>query len=530
MITRGQPEERGPAPRRIVILGGGTAGWVCGAVLARHLCRAGSEVLVVDTADIPSVGVGEASIPSIYGLLDLVGLTDGDLVRHAGATFKYGIEFDGWSQPGDRYMHGFGSVGAPMESVPFFSVWAAAAARFTARDLAPFTPSITAAYRDRFSRTAMRPGRAPAGMYYPLAELSYALHFDASLLARLLREKALAFGARHISRQVARADTGPQGIERLHCTNGDTIEGDFFVDCSGLYGFLSRKALGGAFTNWRAFLPCDSAIVVQTERTAPPRPYTRSVAHRAGWRWEIQLQGRTGNGCVYSAAHMGEDEATGWLMNQLDGRPINTPRRIDFVTGRMDRPWTGNCAAIGLSAGFLEPLESTSIHLICKYAIALAQELGAGRTGQEASDAFNAGWQRETDEIRDFLMMHYTINSRPGAFWQERRSAHLPATLTDRLAQYANTGWIDLPPDALFGHDSWFQILTGQHAAIRLDRLAAPAKDAPILINFLQNIARAVDVEVGRIPLSHQRMIDRLRAEGGSAGSAGGKNPEVRTG
>ncbi|WP_422057939.1 tryptophan halogenase family protein [Sphingomonas sp.] len=503
-----------PDIKNILILGGGTAGWACAAVLAQRSAEHGVSLTVVDAADIPTIGVGEATIPTIYDLLNHVGMTDSEVVKAAQATFKYGIQFEGWSRPGEIYMHGFGTTGTPRGEDDFFTAWLGGGAYFSSRTLDAFTPAVAAARKGRFARVAERPAGAAQHLYYPLCELSYALHFDAALLARELRANALRNGVVHRSSKIVAVETGERGIAALRTGDGELFEADFFIDCSGLTGVLSRAALGGTFEDWRAYLPCDRAIAVQTARSTAPNPYTRSIAHRAGWRWEIQLQSRTGNGCVYSSDHMSDDEATDLLMSEVAGEPINQPRRIDFRTGRLAEPWEANCVALGLAAGFLEPLESTSIHLISKYALLLEQMLfdNAGKTDDRGR--FNAMWRAETEEIRDFLSAHYVVNQRDEPFWTERRDAKRPPSLDRKLQAFAQTGWFDLPDHALFGHDSWFQVLIGQGFALDYPQFAIPRAEAPGLLQFLQNVARAVDVETSAIPRSHQQVIHSL-VEGG---------------
>lgn len=496
--------------KNVIVLGGGTAGWVTAAVLSTDMERHGYAVTVIDTARIPTIGVGEASIPTIYDLLDHVGLEDRELVSDGQATFKYGIRFENWSKPGSRYMHGFGNMGHNLGDNEFFAVWLSAARYFTARDLAPFVPTVVAARADKFSRGARRPDES-GRLYYPLSEICYALHFDAARLARQLRDKALANGAVHLPREVIGVETDERGIAALKTDDGGALTADFFVDCSGLRGVLVRQALGAEFDDWRPWLPCDAAIAVQTRRETPPLLYTRSVAHEAGWRWEIPLQRRTGNGIVYCTDFMSDDAALARLLNEARGERITEPRRIPFRTGRLKTPWRKNCAAIGLSAGFLEPLESTSIHLICRYARLLREALDAGELGAVGMAKFNRAWVAETDEVRDFLMTHYVVNRRDDPFWKARRSAPRPDSLSDYLERLKNTGWVHLPEHALFGHDSWFQVLVGQHFDFDYERFAATPGQARQAIGFLTNIAEAIQSEVAKIPHSHQAMLESLR-------------------
>lgn len=499
-------------PRSIAILGGGTAGWVCAAVLAKKARQHGVSVTVVDTTEIPTIGVGEASIPTLYDMLAHTGLSDKDLVTHAEATFKYGIQFENWSRPGEKYMHGFGNVGTPFKKTEFFSAWLGGARYFTNRDLGTFSATVRAAELDRFARVALKPEASPAGMFHPLAELSYALHFDASLLARLLKQNALENGAVHLSRHIATVETDERGIAGLTTRDGEHVTADLYVDCSGFNGLLARQALGGDFENWRRFLPCDSAVTVQTARHSAPRLFTRSVAHPAGWRWEIQLQSRTGNGVVYASDFMSDQTAVDLLLREVEGEPITEPRKIGFETGRLNAPWNQNCVAIGLSAGFLEPLESTSIHLICKYAMLLEDILYRGQVDEAAQGAFNAAWRDETEEIRNFLMAHYVVNQRDNdPFWRNMQNVPRPDTLILYLNELKETGWITLPDHALFGNDSWFQVLIGQRFQLDYERFAVPPSRAPELLQFLDNVARAVDNETRSISRTHQQMLAELK-------------------
>lgn len=498
---------------RIIVLGGGTAGWVTGAVLAKNAARNNYAVTVVDTADIPTIGVGEASIPTIYDLFRHLGMEDAEVFKSAAATFKYGIQFEGWSRSGEQYMHGFGNLGTDYGDTEFFSAWLGAARFFSSRDLGPFAPAVVAAQKGRFTRVVDRPADAPPGLYFPLCELSYALHFDASMLARLLREKALNDGATHFSRHVATVETGEHGITALVTEDGERLEADFFVDCSGMRGVLGREALGEAFEDWSQFLPCNAAIAMQTERSGPPNLFTRSVAHNAGWRWEIQLQHRTGNGCVYCTDHMSDDEATALLLRDAVGTPLTEPRKIAFRTGRLKEPWQGNCVAIGLSAGFLEPLESTSIHLICEFALMLERLLAPGIDRDEARSQFNRTWNEQTDDVRDFLMAHYVVNHRDEPFWRARRDGPRPASLDRKLDSLREKGWMDVPAYSLFGHDSWFQVLVGQGFELDYSRFALDPTRAQKIMAFLQNVGSAIASESDRIPRTHQQMIDQLLAD-----------------
>lgn len=500
-----------PEKQRVVILGGGTAGWVTAAILSCRLKACAYDITVIDSAEIPTIGVGEASIPTLYDTLKLVGLTDADLVKKCQATFKYGIEFEGWSKPNEKYMHGFGTTGHHYQGIDFFDIWQSVAGHIKSHDLAPFTPTITAAYADKFSRGASYQS-TDKNIFYPLNQICYALHFDASLLAKELRTIALANGATHESKNIVDTKLGNQGIAALIADDNTTYHADFFIDCSGMSGRLSRQALGAEFESWQHYLPCDRAIAIQTERVGTtPKLYTRSVANKAGWRWEIPLQHRTGNGIVYSSAHLTEEGAHAQLISEIRGKPLTEARHIHFNTGRLKKPWLKNCVAIGLSAGFLEPLESTSIHLICAYAKKLSDALSESNVSSSMQDRFNLGWQEETSEIRDFLMLHYIVNQRSEPFWQHCRSMSLTKNLEHFLPQLKNEGWIDLPKSTLFGHDSWFQVAIGQKYAFNYKKLSANTEYFKEKLNFLQNVAHAVACEVNAIKEGHAEVLKHLQ-------------------
>ncbi|UUA73821.1 tryptophan halogenase family protein [Cellvibrio sp. QJXJ] len=499
--------------KKIIVLGGGTAGWVTGAILSKKWETHGYQIVVVDTAEIPTIGVGEASIPTIYDLLNYIEISDQDLVKHCQATFKYGIQFENWSRPGERYMHGFGNMGHNLGQAEFFKIWLSTARYFKNPDLTPYIPSAVAAYSDKFSRGSKAPENTN-GLFYPLSNLLYALHFDASLLARLLREKALHNGAIHISKHIVKVETDENGITALIAEDGETLSADLYVDCSGMHGVLNKQALKANFDNWQAYLPCDTAIAAQTTLNKAPRLYTRSIAHAAGWRWEIQLQNRTGNGIVYCSKNMDYDTAKQHLLEGIEGDLLTTPRKIEFITGRLSSPWTLNSVAIGLSAGFLEPLESTSIHLICAYARKLRDSIDNNELNAVGREKFNRAWCSETEGVRDFLMVHYLCNQRDeDSFWKERKSGPRPASLDKLLNEFSKTGWISPPEASIFGTDSWLEVLIGQKFFLNYEKFSMPADIAPHYIQFLQNVSYAIKNKVNKIPDSHQSILGTLRAE-----------------
>lgn len=442
------------ALRRIVIVGGGSAGWMCAAALSVRLAGGPWQVTLIESDEIGIVGVGEATIPPIRGFNALIGLDEDEFLRETGGTFKLGIEFVDWGALGERYLHAFGDVGRPLDGLPFHQHWLRVGAPGA---LADYSLTNQAALAGRF----MRPRPDMAGS--PLADIAYAFHFDAARYAALLRRKAEAAGVQRVEGRIDRVETGGAGIQRLHLQGGAVVEGDFFIDCSGLHALLLGEALGVPFEDWRHWLPCDRAWAVPTATHGPLRPFTRATAREAGWQWCIPLQHRTGNGHVFASSFIAEAAARETLLRHLDGPPLAEPRLIRFRTGRRARAWVGNCVAIGLSSGFLEPLESTSLHLIQSGVLRLLDLFPA--EGLAAADI--AEYNRQTaDEmavVRDFIILHYTLTRRSDTpFWQHCRTMAVPASLRDRIELFASHGRLFRHGSELFSEPSWLQVLLGQ--------------------------------------------------------------------
>jgi tryptophan halogenase len=442
------------AVRRIVIVGGGSAGWMCAAALAVRLSGGPWQLTLVESDEIGIVGVGEATIPPIRGFNALIGLDEDEFLRETGGTFKLGIEFVDWGALGERYMHAFGDVGRPLDGLPFHQHWLRVGAP---GELAEFSITNQAALAGRF----MRPRPDMAGS--PLAEITHAFHFDAARYAALLRRKAEGAGVQRLEGRIDRVETGGAGIQRLHLQGGRVVEGDVFIDCSGLRALLIGRALGVPFEDWSNWLPCDRAWAVPTAPSGPLRPFTRATAREAGWQWRIPLQHRTGNGHVFASAFIDEAAARETLLRHLDGPPLAEPRLIRFRTGRRQQAWVGNCVAIGLASGFLEPLESTSLHLIQSAVLRLLSLFPA--EGLAAADI--AEYNRQTAEeiaaVRDFILLHYTLTRRSDTpFWQHCRTMAVPESLRARIALFASHGRLFRHGAELFSEPSWLQVLLGQ--------------------------------------------------------------------
>jgi len=349
----------GDRVEKIVIVGGGTAGWMSAAALSKLMPKTGASIILVESEDIGNVGVGEATIPQIATFNQRLGIDEDEFVRETQATFKLGIEFVDWGKIGDRYFHPFGVHGFDLEGIEFHQFWAKLKEMGDDRVIDDYSLNAAAAYAGKFIRPL--PEHGPA-----LNRLAYAFHFDAILYARFLRKFSEKLGVSRIEGKVSnvglRSDNG--FIENITLDDGQIIEGDLFIDCTGFRGVLIEDTLKTGYDDWSQYLPVDSAVAVPSERIEDPIPYTRSTAREAGWQWRIPLQHRTGNGYVYCSQYQSKEEAEKLLLNNLDGKALAEPRHLHFTTGRRKKFWNKNCVAIGLSAGFMEPLESTSIHLI----------------------------------------------------------------------------------------------------------------------------------------------------------------------
>ncbi|MXO49938.1 tryptophan halogenase [Erythrobacter gaetbuli] len=445
---------------RYVIAGGGTAGWMAAAALARF-AQPGTSITLVESDAIGTVGVGEATIPQIHLFNGALGLDEAEFVRETKGSFKLGIEFDGWRREGESYMHAFGNIGRGVGLLPFQHYWLRAAKLGIAKPLIRYSLNELAARTMRMQRGRRTP-QSP--------EMPYAYHFDAGLYAAYLRRFSEARGVVRKEGMIAQVeqhgDTGT--IAALSLEGGERIEGDFFIDCTGFRGLLIEQALGAGFDDWTQYLPCDRAMAVPCANGGDFTPYTRSSARKAGWQWRIPLQHRIGNGMVYSSAHLSDDEAAETLLSNLDGEPLGDPRPIRFTTGKRRRHWQGNCLALGLAAGFMEPLESTSIHLIQSAISRFLSVLPAGRPDPAIVDWFNDQADFEWTRIRDFLVLHYTANEREGEpFWDTVRHMELPDTLEAKLENWRASGFIHREHEELFTEVGWFQVFVGQGVEAR---------------------------------------------------------------
>jgi tryptophan halogenase len=442
--------------KRIAIVGGGTAGWMAASMLARALPDKGCAITVIESPDIGTVGVGEATIPPFIELLRFLEINEADFVRHTQSTYKLGIKFKDWRRIGHSYWHPFGTFGTTIDRRPFYHYWQ----RAEAEGLAPrFNDySLCAALGDE-GKFRFPDAKAQG----PVAGLRYALQFDAGLVAKYLRGYSEKRGVTRIERTVAAATQRPDGfLDELVFADGTRLQADLYIDCSGFRGLLIEQTLKTGYLDWSDVLPCDRAVAMPTELASARPPYTLSTARTAGWQWRIPLQHRVGNGYVYCSAHLSDAEAHDDLMRTVGEKPLADPRFLRFVTGRRKLFWNRNCVTLGLASGFLEPLESTSIHLVMSAMYNLLDHFPDLSFEQSNVDSYNAELIDEMESIRDFIVLHYCATQRSDTpLWSYCQSMKLPTSLLRRIELYKGTGRIRPKPRELFTDLSWFYIFEG---------------------------------------------------------------------
>ena len=441
--------------KRVVIAGGGTAGWLAASLMKKVLGKA-VDITLVESEAIGTVGVGEATIPPIRLVNQVLGIDEAQFLHDTKATIKLAIRFENWKTKGESYYHTFGVPGKSMAFCHFHHYWVKARQQGLKDDLWDFDLNYHAAEAGRFAQINAKD---------PVVELPFAYHFDASLYAQYLRKLSENMGVVRKEGKISRVQrfTDSGFIQALHLESGDVVEGDLFVDCTGFKGLLIEEALGAGYDDWSHLLPCDSAIAVPSERHEKTAPYTRSIAHDAGWQWRIPLQHRNGNGHVYSSRYISGDQACDTLLSNLDTKPLGDPKLIKFTTGRRRKQWYKNVVAVGLSSGFLEPLESTSIHLIQSAIVRLIQLFPHNGFAPSLETEYNKQSELEFEQIRDFLVLHYTVNERTdSAFFNDMRNITLPDSLAHKIALFKESGNLLREQNDLFLESSWLQVLYGQ--------------------------------------------------------------------
>ncbi len=480
---------------KIVIAGGGTAGWMAAASLSKLLGKA-FDITLVESDEIATVGVGEAAIPTLTTFHRLLGIDEQAFMKATQSTFKLGINFENWKQGDDEYMHGFGRVGKECWAGEFQHFWLHGKQNNIEFDFDKYSPEIQAAKAEKFAISK--------------GGLNYSYHLDATLYAKFLREFSEAHGVKRLEGKITEvtkhSKTGD--IKSLQLANGNVVEGQLFIDCTGFAGLLIEKALHTGYEDWSHWLPCDSAVAVQTNSVSAPLPYTRSIARQSGWQWRIPLQNRVGNGLVFCSKYLTDNEAKYLLMNNIEGEAINQPRVIKFKTGRRRKGWNKNCVALGLSSGFLEPLESTSIHLIMSGVLRLIRLFPFEGITSSAINEYNQQLSVELEHIRDFIILHYHATEREDTpFWQYCKNMEIPDSLKQRLVLFKETGRIFTTEGELFRVDSWAQVMLGQGVYPEQYHQIAGIMKQHELENFLGGIRQTIDKAIASLP-SHQSFIN----------------------
>ncbi|GGF66071.1 tryptophan halogenase family protein [Alteromonas lipolytica] len=491
-----------PTPiKKVVIAGGGTAGWMTAALLKKVL---GSSVSIelVESEQIGIVGVGEATIPPIQTFNRFLGIDEKAFLRETHGTIKLAIKFENWRIPGESYFHTFGAPGTTMGFCSFHHYWLKARAAGLAQSFWDFDLNYLACEQGRFNKINTQ---------NPLYDMPYAYHFDSALYGQFLRRFAEQLGVTRTEGMIEHVQQDNQSgfITGLQFTDGRQINGDLFIDCTGLRGLLIRQALGVDYEDWSHWLPADSAQAVPSERFEQTLPYTRSIAHDCGWQWRIPLTHRNGNGIVYSSRFTADEHATQTLMGNLDSKALDTPRTIRFNTGRTEQQWCKNVVAIGLSSGFLEPLESTSIHLIQSGIIRLMKMFPNHGISPTMVDMYNAESKDEFETIRDFIILHYRVNERDDSdFWRAMREMAIPDRLAQKIEAFKETAAIFNEQNDIFRDASWVQVMMGQGLFPADHHAAVNAMDTSTLLSAMQQIHQAKQQPLSSL-LDHDEFIQR---------------------
>jgi len=488
------------AVKKLVIAGGGTAGWMAAALLKKVFTDS-LAIELVESEDIGIIGVGEATIPPIQIFNQYLGLDEKEFLRETKATIKLAIKFENWRVQGESYYHTFGAPGATMGVTNFQHYWLRAKELGLAESLWDFDLNYLCCEQGKFNKI-----KTPNPVY----DMPYAYHFDSALYGKYLRKLAEQAGVVRTEGMIEavkqHAETG--FVQALQLKDGREIAGDLFIDCTGLRGLLIRKTLAVPYEHWDHYLPANSALAVPTERFEHTLPNTRSIAHSAGWQWRIPLTHRNGNGIVYSSSYLSDDQAYQTLMNNLDSKALAEPKKISFETGRTTEQWHKNVVAVGLSSGFLEPLESTSIHLI-QSAIVRLMKMFPNRGISEAQvAAYNAESKDEFETIRDFIILHYHVNQRDDSdFWRDMRQMAIPHRLEQKLALFTETAAIFNDANDIFRDSSWLQVMLGQGIVPKDYHAAARSYSKDLLLELMQNIRHAKQQPLQKLT-GHDQFLD----------------------
>jgi len=483
--------------RRVIIAGGGTAGWMVAAGLSKVLGKV-LDIKLIESDEIGTVGVGEATIPTLVNFHRLLDINEQEFMAATGSTFKLGIGFKNWRNLGEDYVHSFGTTGKDHWTAGFQHFWLKGRERKLASDYGDYCLELRAALENKFA-------------HLPRIGLNYAFHMDASAYAKFLRRFAEGFGVQRIEGKIAEVRTDPESgyITAIRLDRGDEIAGDLFVDCTGFRGLLIGQTLKVGYEDWSHWLFNDSAIAIQTESVREAWPYTLSTAREAGWQWRIPLQHRVGNGIVFSSRFLSDEDAKTQLLANIEGKTLVEPRVIKFRPCSRHQHWKKNCVAVGLASGFLEPLESTSIHLIQRSIIRLMQMFPKAGIQQSDIDEFNQQMSSEIEHIRDFIVLHYHVtNRRDTSYWRACREMTIPPSLQHRIDLFRETGRVFRVPNELFAENSWIQVMLGQGLTPIQHHPVADLMGDQELSGFLGEIKANVDRTVAQLP-RHQAYVEQ---------------------
>ena len=481
---------------KVVIAGGGTAGWLTACGLSTRLGKL-LDITLVESDAIGTIGVGEATIPPMRNFHRILDIDEQAFMRATQATFKLGIVFDNWGEIGESYIHSFGEIGQRSWMAEFHEFWLEAREQGFGGSLDEYCLELMAAKSGKFAKNVQD------------TRMNFAFHLDATAYAAFLQELSETAGVRRVEGKIneVRKDAETGDLTTLVLDNGETIDGDLFIDCTGFRALLIGDALGVDNEDWSHWLKSDRAIAVQTEATEPPPPYTRSIAHASGWQWRIPLQTRVGNGIVYSSQFLSDDEARATLLNNLTGEMRTEPRQLRFSTGRRRRAWEKNCVAMGLASGFVEPLESTSIHLVMTSIFRLIRLFPFGEDRESLARRFNEDTRVEMEAVRDFIILHYKQTKRTDSdFWNTYRTMDIPDSLAERIDIFRDNGYVWSDDVTLFRIASWVQVMMGQGVDPRGHHNAGRLMPANALKNSMDEIRTSIAAKVQEMP-THQQFI-----------------------
>ena len=482
--------------KKVVIVGGGTAGWMTAASLAKLIGK-NLDITLIESDEIGTVGVGEATIPTMMTLHQLLKINEQEFMSEVQATFKLGISFENWKNVDQAYIHSFGFTGQDCWAAGFQHFWLKGKERGISKEFGDYSVELQAAKANKFA-------------VLPNNGLNYAYHIDASLYAKFLRRLAERHNTKRVEGKITVVNQHDNGdIKSVVLASGKIIQGDLFIDCSGFAGLLIEKTLNTEFEDWSQWLPCDSAIAVQTRSVRDPIPYTRAIARESGWQWRIPLQSRVGNGLVFCSKYLTDQEATQTLLSNLEGEVLTEPRVIKFRTGQRTQHWNRNCIALGLAGGFVEPLESTSIHLIQRGIIRLMQMFPFDGVVEPDVQEFNSQMKDEFYFIRDFIVMHYHLTERTDTeFWRHCKAMKIPDSLQHRLDLFKKTGRIFQQAGDVFAENSWSQVMLGQGLIPEHYHPIVDMMSDDELEQFLKKISISVEQTVSQLP-SHQQFLSQ---------------------